>query len=373
MWACAKPGPRRVAAATSGIEENHNMIETYGYALHEAKGRLSPFRFQRRSPGEHDILLEIMYCGICHSDILAAHDTTGRSLFPMVPGHEIVGRVVGTGDKVTRFKEGDVAGIGCIADSCRCCAPCRDGDEHYCVERFVFSFNSRDRSGQPTQGGYSKHYVVDENYALKMPTGLDPAAAAPLLCGGITTYRPLKHYGIGKGKRVGVLGLGGLGHLGIKFARAMGASPVILTSSATKIADAGKLGADEAVLTTDAAQMKRAIGTFDFILNTISAPHDPNPYLQLLKRSGMMCLVGIPEKPLAVHPEVLIFGDKELSGSMIGGIALTQEMLDFCAEQGIAADVEMIPIQQVNEAWERIERSDVKYRFVIDMNTLQPE
>jgi len=348
------------------------MIDTLGYAVREARGKLAPFRFQRRSPREHDILMEVLYCGICHSDLVMANDPFGRTPFPLVPGHEIVGRVIETGGKVGRFAAGDLAGVGCIVDSCRCCAACLGGDEQYCAERFTSSFGGRDRAGEPTHGGYSKYYVIDENYALRIPTGLDPATAAPLLCGGITTYAPLTRYGIGSGQTVGVLGLGGLGHLAVKFCAALGASPIILTSSAGKAGEAHKLGAAGAILTSDPGQMKRATGSLDFILNTVSAPHDPNPYLQLLKRSGTMCLVGIPEKPLSVHPISLVFGDKALSGSLIGGIAKTQEMLDFCAARGVAAEIEMIPIEYVNEAWERIERSDVKYRFVIDMASLNP-
>ena len=346
------------------------MIDSIGYAVREAKGTLSPFRFQRRSPGEHDIVLEILYCGICHSDLLLAHDRVGRSLFPMVPGHEIVGRVIETGTAVSRFVVDDIAGVGCIIDSCRICNPCQQGDEHYCDERFTRSFNDHDRKGEPTQGGYSKHYVVDENYALSIPAGIDPASAAPLLCGGITVYTPLKRYDIGAGKRVGVLGLGGLGHLAIKMAHAMDASPVMLTSSPNKIAHAEKLGADSVILTSDSKQMLEAANTLDFILNTISAPHDPKAYLQLLRRYGTMCLVGVPESPLPVQAVALVFGDKSLSGSLIGGIRDTQEMLEFCAAWRTAADIELISIDYVNEAWERMKRKDVKYRFVIDMQTL---
>jgi uncharacterized zinc-type alcohol dehydrogenase-like protein len=351
------------------------MIDTYGYALSEANGKLSPYRFQRRDPGANDVLMEVLYCGICHSDLLSAHDGLGRSIFPMVPGHEIVGRVTQVGAEVTKFKVGDLAGIGCIIDSCRSCPACSDGDEHYCNnDRFTASFNGRERdTGAPTYGGYSKHYVVDQDYAIHIPATIDAAAAAPLLCGGITTYRPLKRYNIGPGMRVGVLGLGGLGHLGIKFAKAFGASPVMLTSSPHKAEDARKLGADAVILTSDKDQMGAAMGSLDFILNTISAPHDPNPYLGLLKRNGTMCLVGMPEQPLTVYPMSIVWGDKALSGSLIGGIKETQEMVDFCAQHGIGADIEIIPIDYVNEAWERMEKSDVKYRFVIDLATLQPE
>jgi uncharacterized zinc-type alcohol dehydrogenase-like protein len=351
--------------------EGATVIDTFGYAVHEPRGKLSPFRFQRHSPREHEILMEVLYCGICHSDLVVANDAFGRTPFPLVPGHEIVGRVIDIGGRVTRFAVGDLAGIGCIVDSCRACGSCRSGEEHYCAERFVSSFGGRDRAGESTYGGYSKHYVVDENYALRIPAALDPAAAAPLLCGGITTYTPLRRYGVGNGQKVGVLGLGGLGHLAIKISAALGATPVILTSSAGKVADAEKLGAASVILTSDKAQMKRAAGSLDFILDTVSAPHDPNPFLALLRRAGTMCLVGLPEKPLSVNPGSLVFGDKALAGSLIGGIAGTQEMLDFCATRGIAAQVEMIAMDYVNEAWDRIERGDVKYRFVIDMATLR--
>lgn len=353
------------------------MIDIAAYAVQEANGPLTPFRLQRRDPGGNDIVVDILYCGICHSDLLSAHDGLKRSIFPMVPGHEIVGRVAQVGSSARKHRVGELVGIGCIIDSCRTCAPCREHDEHYCVERFTSSFNGRERgTGQPTMGGYSQAYVIDENYALKIPAKLDPAAAAPLLCGGVTTYRPLRRFfdsrgGSGRGLRVGILGLGGLGHLGIKFAKAFGADAVILTSSGGKIADAKKLGAVDAILTSDSAQMAKAMGSLDYILNTISAPHDPNPYLALLKRNGSMCLVGMPEQPLVVQPMSLVWGDKALSGSLIGGIQATQDMLDFCAEHGIAAEIEMIAIQDVNEAWARMERNDVKYRFVIDMATLK--
>jgi len=353
------------------------MIEIAAYALHEANGPLTPFRLQRRDPGVNDIVVDILYCGICHSDLLSAHDGLKRSIFPMVPGHEIVGRVARVGSGVSKHRVGELVGIGCIIDSCRTCAPCREHDEHYCVERFTSSFNGRERgTGNPTYGGYSQTYVIDENYAVKIPAGLDPAAAAPLLCGGITTYRPLRRFfdsrgGNGRGLRVGVVGLGGLGHLAIKFAKAFDADPVMLTSSPNKVGDAQKLGAVDVILTSDAAQMTKAMGSLDFILDTVSAPHDPNAYMSLLKRGATMCLVGMPEQPLVVQPMSLVWGDKALSGSLIGGIQATQDMLNFCAEHGIAADIEMIAIQDVNDAWARMERNDVKYRFVIDMATLK--
>lgn len=346
-------------------------MKTSGYATHAAHSPLVPFEFERRAAGPHDLVLEVLFCGICHSDLLSAHNGLGRSIYPMVPGHEIIGRVIAAGSAVSHFKVGDVAGIGCIVDSCRHCNPCREGDEHYCDEGFTSSFNGRERGTQtPTQGGYSKHYVIDEHYAVHIPAGMDLAAAAPLLCGGVTTYAPLKRAGLQPGMRVGVLGLGGLGHLAIKFIRAMGASPVMLTSSASKTADARKLGAEAVILTSDNEQVQAARGTLDFILNTVSAPHDPNPYLAMLKRHGTMCLVGMPEKPLSIYPGSIVFGDKSLSGSLIGGIAITQEMINFCAAHGIGADVEIIPMDYVNTAWERMENNDVKYRFVIDMATL---
>lgn len=345
-------------------------MEIMAYAVRKEGAALEPITIERRSPGPEEVLLELMYCGICHTDLIVANNETGQARYPVVPGHEMVGRVVETGEAVTDLKEGDVVGVGCIIDSCRHCQPCEAGDEQYCDEGFFMSFNAMDRAGEPTYGGYSTHYTVHQHYALKIPEGLDPAAAAPLLCGGITVYTPLKRGGAGPGKKVGVLGLGGLGHLAVKFASAMGAHTVMLTSSPGKAGDAQKLGANEVIITSDPEALQAHAGSFDMIVNTVSGPHDANAYLSLLKRGGAMRLVGAPSQPLEIMAANLLVGDKALSGSLIGGIASTQEMLNFCGEHGIGAEIEMIPIQSVNEAWQRIENNDVKYRFVIDLSSL---
>jgi uncharacterized zinc-type alcohol dehydrogenase-like protein len=348
------------------------MIKTRGYAASQAKVPLAPFNFDRRDVGERDVLLEILYCGICHSDIHQARDEWGGSVFPMVPGHEIVGRVTKVGSAVRKVKVGDLAGVGCMVDSCRTCASCEEGLEQYCQTGAVFTYNSVDKAtGKPTFGGYSDKLVVDEAFTLRVSDKLNPAAVAPLLCAGITTYSPLRHWRIGEGHRVGVVGLGGLGHMGVKFARAMGAHVVCLTTSAKKRADAERLGAHEVVLSTDKAAMKGLANSLDFVLNTVSAPHDYDEYLRLLRLDGAMVLVGLPEKDQTISAFSLISKRRQLGGSLIGGIAETQEMLDYCAEQGIVSDVEVIPIQGVNEAYERMLRGDVKYRFVIDMASLK--
>jgi uncharacterized zinc-type alcohol dehydrogenase-like protein len=347
------------------------MIKTRGYAVMAAGEPLQPFEFERREPGNDDVLLEVLYCGICHTDLVLAADELNQSIYPMVPGHEIIGRVLAVGESVTRFQPGEIIGVGCVIDSCRQCSACSTGDEHYCAEGFTLSFNSVDRSGQPTYGGYSSHYTVDQKYALKIPAGLDPAGAAPLLCGGITVYNPLRRYGIGAGHKVGVLGLGGLGHLGIKFAHALGAHTVMFTSTPGKAADAQHLGADEVVVTGEAANLEAHLNSFDLILNTVSATHDINGYLPLLKREGCMCLVGVPTQPLPVNAQGLVFGDHSLSGSFIGGVALTEDMLEFCAKHDITADIELVDINDVNTAWERLENNDVKYRFVVDLKSLR--
>lgn len=292
--------------------------------------------------------------------------------YPCVPGHEIVGRVLKTGSAVTRFKAGDLAAVGCMVDSCGECAPCKAKDEVYCVKTATFTYNGADRhTGGHTCGGYSERIVVDEVFALKVPSNLDLAGVAPLLCAGITTYSPLRHWNVEAGQKVGVVGLGGLGHMAVKFAKAFGAEVILFTTSPNKIEDGLRLGASQVVVSKDAAQMTPHAGTFDFILDTVSADHDVNAYINLLKRNGTLCLVGVPEKPLAVSSIGLIFGSKRLSGSAIGGTAETQEMLDFCGKHGITADVEMISMQQINEAYERLLKSDVKYRFVIDMASLK--
>jgi uncharacterized zinc-type alcohol dehydrogenase-like protein len=331
-----------------------------------------PFTFERREPGEHDVLIEIQFCGVCHSDIHQARGEWGNSTFPMVPGHEIVGRVARVGSAVTKFKEGDMAGVGCFVDSCRVCGNCREGLEQYCEGHTVATYNGTESDEKtPTYGGYSTQIVVDENYTLSIPAGLDPAGAAPLLCAGITTYSPLRHFGVREGQRVGVVGLGGLGHMGVKFAASMGAEVTVFSTSPAKEADARKLGAHHFVVTKEPEKLAPLANRFDLILDTVSAPHDVNLYLNLLRRDGVMVLVGVPEKPVEVQAFSVIANRRRFAGSSIGGIRETQEMLDYCAEHGITSDVELIPIQRIEEAYERTVKSDVRYRFVIDMNSLR--
>ncbi len=346
------------------------MVKTRGYATTGPTAPLGPFAFERREPGPADVVIDILYCGICHSDIHQARDEWGGSIYPMVPGHEIVGRVARTGTGVTRFKPGDLAGVGCFVDSCRTCSSCREGLEQYCERHLVATYNGTEHDGKPTFGGYSSCIVVDENYVLAIPEGMPLDRTAPLLCAGITTYSPLRHWEVGPGSRVAILGLGGLGHVGVQIAAALGAEVTVLSTSPGKEADARALGAHRFLLTSDGEQMRQARGTLDFILDTVSAPHDLQPYLRLLARDGAMVQVGAPPEPAAVAAFALIGGRKTLAGSSIGGIRETQEMLDFCAEHGIAADVEVIPMSRVNEAYDRTVASDVHYRFVIDMATL---
>ncbi|BAV07821.1 uncharacterized zinc-type alcohol dehydrogenase-like protein [Filimonas lacunae] len=348
------------------------MIATNSYAAQSTTSPLTPFNFERRDVGAHDVQIEILYCGVCHSDIHQVRDEWGGSIYPMVPGHEIVGRIVKVGDHVKKFKVGDLAGIGCFVDSCRECVNCKDGLEQYCTEGMTGTYNSRERlTGAPTYGGYSTQIVVDENYTLKVSDKLDLAGVAPLLCAGITTYSPLRFAGVKKGHKVAVLGLGGLGHMAVKFAAAFGAEVTMLSGSPSKEADAKKLGAHHFALTSDEATMKSLVGQFDFILNTVSAQHSYSTYLNLLKTNGSMIIVGIPSKPAEIPAFDLVGGRKSILGSMIGGIAETQEMLDFCAEHNIVSDVEVIDINYINEAYERVLKSDVKYRFVIDINSLK--
>jgi alcohol dehydrogenase (NADP+) len=347
------------------------MIKTVGYAARRAKELLGNFEFERRDPGAHDVLIEVAYCGVCHSDIHQAREEWGAAIFPMVPGHEIVGRVTRVGAGVKKFAVGDLAGVGCMVDSCRHCPNCLAGEEQYCDNGTVWTYNARDKSGAVTFGGYSTAIVVDEAYVVKIPPTLDLAATAPLLCAGITTYGPLRHWRVGPGTKLGVMGLGGLGHMALKFGRAFGAHVVQFTTSPGKAADALRLGAHEVVLSNDPAAMAAHARSFDFILDTVSAPHDINAYLGLLKRDGTLTLVGVPDEPLSVAPFALVSKRASLAGSAIGGIAETQEMLDFCGEHGIVSDIEMIPIQQINNAYERMLRSDVKYRFVIDIASLK--
>lgn len=346
------------------------MIKAKAFAAPSAKAPLAPFSFERRDLRANDVHIEIQYCGVCHSDVHQARDEWGRGIFPMVPGHEIVGKVVAVGNNVKKFKVGDLAGVGCMVDACLDCRSCREGLEQFCERGFVGTYNSKEKDGTPTYGGYSSSIVTREEFCLSIPKNLDLAAVAPLLCAGITTYSPLRHWKVAKGQKVGVVGLGGLGHMGVKLANAMGAHVVVFTTSPSKVEDAKRLGAHEVVISKDLAQMKSHMNTFDFILDTVSAPHDYDLYLSLLHRDGTMVLVGLPDKPPELHAAALIMGRRRLAGSLIGGIEETQEMLDFCAKHNIVSDIEMIPAQKINEAYERMIKSDVKYRFVIDMKSL---
>jgi uncharacterized zinc-type alcohol dehydrogenase-like protein len=353
------------------------LYKARAYAAASATSPLASAAIPRRDPTERDVQIEILFCGICHSDLHSVRNEWSEFLattYPIVPGHEIVGRVTKVGSAVTRFKPGDLAAVGCMVDSDRTCPQCKAGLEQFCPS-VTFTFNSPDRhkTAPVTYGGYSDSIVVDERFVLRVPANLNPAGAAPLLCAGITTYSPLRHWGVTKGKKVGVVGLGGLGHMGVKFARALGAHVVVFTTSPGKTGDALRLGADEVVVSRNADEMKKHAFSFDFILDTVSAEHDINAYLNLLGRDGNLTLVGAPEKPLGVSAFGLIMGRRSLSGSPIGGIAETQEMLDFCGKHNITADVEVIPIQKVNEAYERLLKSDVKYRFSIDMASLKSE
>ncbi len=350
------------------------MSTAKAYAAHDATSPLSPFSFQRREPGPTDVQFSIAYCGVCHSDLHTAKSEWPGTVYPCVPGHEIVGHVTAVGSAVRHFKVGDIAAVGCMVDSCQTCASCKDGLEQYCdVYGTVFSYNSPDKHGtEPvTYGGYSSQIVVDEKFCLHVSPKLDLAAAAPLLCAGVTTWSPLKHWGAGPGKKVGIVGLGGLGHMGVKFAHALGAHTVLFTTSASKVADGKRLGADEVVISKNEEEMAKHAGSFDLILNTVAASHNLDQFTALLKRDGTMVVVGAPAEP---HPSPavmnLIFRRRAIAGSLIGGIKETQEMLDFCAEHGITSDIELIPIQQINAAYERMLKSDVKYRFVIDMKSL---
>jgi alcohol dehydrogenase (NADP+) len=348
------------------------MIKAHGYAATQPHASLAPFSFERRDPGPEDVVLDLLYCGICHSDIHYVNNDWGFTSFPVVPGHEIVGRVTKLGPRVTKFKVGDIAAIGCLVDSCRACAPCSAGDEHFCVQYPTPTYSGVERGTKtPTYGGYSNNYVVDQRFALKVSPKLNPAATAPLLCAGITTYSPLRHWGVGPGKKVGVVGLGGLGHMALKFADAMGAHVVAFTTSPSKLEDAQRLGADEVVLSKESAQMQRHLGSFDFILDAVSADHDINAYIALLRHDSTLVQIGMPAQPLAIHAMGLAMGRRRVASSMIGGLRETQEMLDFCAEKAIVSDIEHVAIQQVNEAYERVLRNDVKYRFVIDLESLR--
>jgi uncharacterized zinc-type alcohol dehydrogenase-like protein len=345
------------------------------FAAKSASSGMASHTIQRRSPRPQDVQIEILFCGVCHSDLHQVRNewqSVMPTVYPCVPGHEIVGRVVKVGSAVKRFKEGDIAAVGCMVDSDRECENCRAGEEQFCLSFPTFTYNAPDKiRGGVTYGGYSDSIVVDEHFVLRVSNKLDAAGTAPLLCAGITTYSPLRHWKVGKGQKVGIVGLGGLGHMGVKFAKAFGANVVLFTTSPNKTADAIRLGADEVVISKNPAEMKKQAARFDFILDAVSAEHDLNAYLQLLKRNGVMVLVGAPEKPAPVSAFNLILGRRSLAGSAIGGIRETQEMLDFCADKGITADIEMTPIQKINEAYDRLLKSDVKYRFVIDMASLK--
>jgi uncharacterized zinc-type alcohol dehydrogenase-like protein len=348
------------------------MPASKGYGTPNAQSPLAPINFTRREPGATEIVVDILYCGVCHSDLHMARNEWGNARYPLVPGHEIVGRVTAAGSAVTKFKVGGIAAIGVIVDSCRQCAPCHRGEEHFCDEGATLTYANTDRiDGSTTNGGYSSNYVVDERFAHTVPENLNLAAVAPLLCAGITTYSPLRHWKVGPGKKVGIVGLGGLGHMALKFAHSFGAHVVQFTTNLRKREDALKLGADEVVLSSDANAMKAHFKSFDFILDCAAAPHSLDPYTALLKQDATMCLVGLPDKFPVVNVGNLIFKRAALSGSMIGGMPETQEMLDYCGEHNIVSEIEVIPIQHINEAYERMLKQDVKYRFVIDMSSLK--
>ena len=347
------------------------MTATAAWGATAPDSGLNPLSIDRRILRDEDVAIDIAYCGVCHSDLHVARNDWGRSTYPFVPGHEIVGTVRAVGAGVTKFKAGDRVAIGTVVDSCRTCDSCEDGEENYCREGVTGTYNSKDRiDGSPTYGGYSASIVVAEPYVLRLPDSLDMAAAAPLLCAGITTWSPLKNWNVGPGSKVGVVGLGGLGHMGVKLAKALGAEVTMITTSPAKGDDAKKLGADHVLVSTDKAAMKAAARSFDFLLDTIPVQHDVTPYLFLLDRKGVLCLVGMIDMMPGFHSGLLLGGQKAVAGSGVGGIAQTQEMLDFCAENGIVSEIEMIRMDEINHAYERMEKADVKYRFVIDMATL---
>ncbi len=350
---------------------NPVTLTTPAYAATSPTSPVAPFTIERREPGTHDVLIDILFCGVCHSDLHQVRDEWGGSIYPMVPGHEIVGKIVQVGDGVDAWKVGDTVGVGCFVDSCRQCEACLAGEENYCENGMTGTYNSRERESKaPTYGGYSTRITVDENYIVRIPESLPLDAAAPLLCAGITTYSPLRHWKVGPGDEVAIVGLGGLGHMGVKLAKAMGANVTVLSHSPSKRDDAMKLGAHDFVATKEEGAFTTNRKRFDFILDTVSADHDYSDYLGLLKRDGAMVLVGLPDpQNLGAFP--LVGARRTLAGSMIGGIAETQEMLDFCAEHGIVSDVEVIDIKDINEAYERMLKSDVRYRFVIDLASLK--
>lgn len=367
--------PNAVIAVHERPSEPGKAFAAKAYAAGSASSGLAASSIQRRSPRPQDVQIDILYCGVCHSDLHQVRNewqSMMPTVYPCVPGHEIIGRVVKAGKSVKKFKEGDIAAVGCMVGSCGVCSSCREGLEQYCEKFPVLTYNSEDKFlGGVTYGGYSESIVVDEAFALRVSEHLNLAAAAPLLCAGITTYSPLRHWDVRKGQKVGVVGLGGLGHMAVKFGSALGAHVVLFTTSPNKTADALRLGADEVVVSKNEAEMQKHIGSFDFILDAVSAQHDWNVYLNLLKRDGTLTLVGAPPDPVPTAAFGLIMGRRQLAGSAIGGIHETQEMLDFCAEHGVTAEIELIPIQQINKAYERLLKSDVKYRFVIDMASLK--
>ncbi|MCL9669290.1 NAD(P)-dependent alcohol dehydrogenase [Rosenbergiella epipactidis] len=349
------------------------MAEIHAYAAQDEKSPLTPFDYSSRDVRDNDVKIEILYCGVCHSDLHMARNEWKGTQYPIVPGHEIVGRIVEAGASANKFNKGDLVGVGCMVDSCRTCSSCEEGEENYCENGFVATYNGKDRHSEAiTYGGYATDIVVDQDFVLKVPENLDPAGVAPLLCAGVTTYSPLRHWKVGPGQKVGIVGLGGLGHMGVKLAHAMGAKVVLFTTSTSKIEDGKRLGADEVVISKDAEQMEAQVNSFDLILNTVAAQHDLTQFIRLLKRDGHLALVGVPEHD---HPAPsvaeLVFKRRTVGGSLIGSIAETQEMLDFCGEHNITADIELINIDQINDAYERMLKSDVKYRFVIDNNSLR--
>ncbi|AXF77924.1 NAD(P)-dependent alcohol dehydrogenase [Erwinia tracheiphila] len=349
------------------------MNITHAWAAQDAQSKLAPFEYKPRELREHDVQIDVLFCGVCHSDLHQARNEWKNTVFPVVPGHEIVGRVTAIGSHVHKYNVGDLVGVGCLVDSCRTCDSCKEDLEQYCENGFTGTYNSQDRiTGETTYGGYSTQVVVTQDFVLRVPENLDPAGAAPLLCAGITTYSPLHHWGAGPGKKVGIVGLGGLGHMGVKIAHAMGAHVVLFTTSPSKIEDGKRLGAHEVVISKDADQMAAHANSFDLIVNTVAVPHDLNPFITLLRRDGTLTLVGVPEHD---HPSPqvfnLIFKRRSVAGSLIGGIKETQEMLDFCGKHNLTSDIELIRMDEINEAYERMLKSDVKYRFVIDIDTLR--
>ena len=347
------------------------MIKVIGYAANQAKAPLVPYSFERREPKEYDILIDIKYCGICHTDIHQVNNEWGGSTYPMVPGHEIVGIVSKVGNKVTKYKIGDRVGVGCFVDSCRMCIPCKNGLEQYCSNGMITTYNGVEKDGTPTQGGYSSKITVDENYVLKIPDNVPLDRAAPLLCAGITLYSPLMHWKAGPGKKIAIIGLGGLGHMGVKIAHALGAEVSVLSHSLRKLQDGKKMGATHFYATSDPETFTKLQGYFDLIISTVATDFDLNQFLNLLTLDGTMVQVGLPEKETTMSFASLIGNRRSLSGSLIGGIKETQEMLNFCSQNNIASDIEIISIQQIDEAYKRILNSDVKYRFVIDLKSLQ--